>query len=84
MVLGVTESDGFAFAMIAILGVSFSFVLVIIVGIIRNARKHGKEADELISEDRPEQQTQPAGNSSEKKKPELWEQKADWWKKDDS
>lgn len=82
MLLGLTESNAFAFAMIAILGVSLSFVLLIIVGVIRNARKHSEEMNEPPHEDPLEEQAQPAGNSSEKQKPEPWERKADWWKQD--
>jgi len=80
--LGMTDSDGFAISMIVILGVSFSFVLVIVLGIVRQARKCRTDTDELIEEVQREGQAQPAGGSPEKKKPEPWEQKADWWKKD--
>lgn len=80
MILGLTESDGFAFSMIAILGLSFSFVLVIFVGIVRQARKSDPEIDELTDEPRPEKKAQPAGDPSEKEKSEPWEKKDDWWK----
>jgi hypothetical protein len=77
MHLGVTESDGFAIAMIAILGTSFSFVLVIIVGIVRHARKSASEPEDPIEE--PE--VQPAGDNQKETKPEPWEKPADWWQK---
>lgn len=78
MLLGITESDGFAIAMLAILVTSFSFVLLILVGVVRNARKHGRENEELVEE----AEAQPAGDAQEEKKPEPWEKPADWWKKD--
>ena len=80
MNLGVTEADGFAISMIAILGLSFSFVLVILIGIVRQARKSRTECDDLIDEVRNGEHAQPAGGSTAEKKAEPWERKADWWK----
>ncbi|MFC7338994.1 hypothetical protein ACFQY0_17490 [Haloferula chungangensis] len=71
--LGVTESDGFAIAMLAILVTSFSFVLVILVGVIRHARKHSKESEELPGEN---------ADAQDDTKPEPWNKPADWWKGD--
>ena len=78
MSLGVTDSDGFAIAMLAILVTSFSFVLLILVGVVRNARKHGQ----AIEEPAEETEVQPAGDAPEEKKLEPWEKPADWWKGD--
>lgn len=82
MLLGITDADGFAISMIAILGLSFSFVLVIIVGIIRQARRNPEESENPIDDADKREEAQPAGDSSEKEKREPWEQEADWWKKD--
>lgn len=79
MLLGGTESDGFAIAMIAILGLSFTFVFVILFGIIRHARKHAKEQADLPE---VENEAQPAGPPNKKEEKEPWEKDADWWKKD--
>lgn len=80
MLLGVTEADGFAIAMIAILALSFSFILVILIGIIRQARNAPTETDELLDEIHRENQAQTAGDAREKVKKEPWERKSDWWK----
>ncbi len=79
ILLGVTDSDGFAIAMLAILVTSFSFVLLIVVGVVRNARKHGQAIEESAED---EANVQPAGEAHEEKKPEPWEKPADWWKGD--
>jgi hypothetical protein len=82
MIIGMTEADGFAISMIAILGLSFSFVLAILVGVIRQARKSANDEDALTDEFQDEDPNQPVGDASEKKATEPWEKEADWWKKD--
>lgn len=76
----VTESDGFAISMIAILALSFSFILVILVAMLRNGSRRDEEVDKLIDEVDPNQKEQPAGDrGDEKRSPEPWEKPADWW-----
>ena len=82
MQLGITDVDGFAISMIAILGISLSFVLVILVSIFRQTRKSRSETDKLLEEIQREEEAQPAGGSSKEKESEPWERKEDWWKSD--
>jgi hypothetical protein len=82
MLLGITNSDGFAISMIAILGISLSFVLVILVSIFRQSRKSRSETDDLIDEVQREEEVQPAGSGPKEEESKPWERKDDWWKAD--
>ncbi|MGB6223573.1 hypothetical protein [Haloferula sp.] len=84
MLLGISEVDGFAIAMIAILGTSFSFVALILFAVIRSARRSNREVEDLLDEVNQDEPTQPAGDRGKDEPPaQPWEKKADWWQKDD-
>ena len=74
---GVSESDGFALAMIAMLAVSMLVVFMIIFSIVRNTARRSKE-----EEDQPVLPSDPKKPAGQKDKPsEPWERDSDWWKK---
>lgn len=84
MLLGITEVDGFAIAMIAILGLSFSFVAVILFVVIRSARRSNPEVDDLLDEVARDEPPQPAGDHRKDDQPsQPWEKQPDWWQKED-
>lgn len=85
MLFGISEVDGFAIAMIAILGTSFSFVALILFAVIRSARRSNREVEDLLDEvNRDEAAEQPAGErGKDEQSQQPWEKKADWWQKDD-
>ncbi|MEM1082922.1 MAG: hypothetical protein AAGI48_02280 [Verrucomicrobiota bacterium] len=84
MDVAITQADGFAISMIAILALSFGFILMILVVMLRNGNRRNAEVDKLIDEVDPEREEQPAGDrGGEEKTKEPWEKSADWWQKED-
>ena len=83
MILGLTQADGFAISMLAILALSFGTVLVILVAMLRSGEKRDAEVDRLLDEvsrDDPAP-AQPAGRAQPEDEPrEPWEKPGDWWR----
>lgn len=83
MSLAVTQSDGFALAMVAILAVSFGCVLLLLLSIVRHGRRRNREVEKLLDEvERESQPPEPVHQGpDEEPPPQPWERKADWWKR---
>ena len=86
-VLGISSVDGFALAMVAILGVSFGVVFLLLLSILRHGGRRNREVEDLLDEVERESRPpaaprQPAGDPAEGAKREPWEKDADWWKRD--
>jgi hypothetical protein len=83
----ITQSDGFALAMLGILVMSFGIVALLIVGIYRNGRRRESEVEQLIEELRRNEEAEkaarhrPAPPTGEETPREAWEKEADWWRK---
>jgi hypothetical protein len=75
------ESDGFAIAMIVVMGCAFGMIALMIFGIIRSARKRNREVDDLLDEISSPPPKKPAIATPPEKKPESWEREGDWWKR---
>ncbi len=78
-----SETDGFALAMIAMLALSLGSLLAILVVMLRHGANRDQDVEDLIEESTqespkkaPEKQTAPEDNPREP-----WEKEADWWKK---
>ena len=75
-----TDADGFALAMLAMLVLSLGFLLGILIVILRNGAKRDRDVEDLIEEvTRQEPKETPAGESPPR---QAWERDADWWRKD--
>ena len=85
MSLALNSADGFALAMIAILGLSFGVVFLILFSIVRHGERRNREVERLIDEvaggpEPPQAPRQPAGESRPDDPREPWEKAPDWWK----
>ncbi len=81
MMAALNESDGLAITMLAVLALSFSCVLGIIVMVVRRAKAASCEVQELIDEVADEErEPEKAGTTAEDAPSEPWERKEDWWK----
>ncbi len=81
--IAVTEADGFALAMIAILMLSLGTVLGLLISILRHGSKRDREVEDLIDEvsrDETSSDPAPAGKTDPATR-EPWEKDGDWWKK---
>lgn len=81
--IAVTEADGFALAMIAILMLSLGTVLGLLISILRHGSKRDREVEDLIDEvsrDETSSDPAPAGKADPATR-EPWEKDGDWWKK---
>lgn len=77
-----TDADGLAITMLAMIILSFGVILTLFVCMARNASRRDAEVDRLLDEF---EQDEKAGGrvrvgSGEVKGGEPWERDADWWK----
>ena len=80
--LGMTDADGLAITMLAMILLSFGVILTLFVCMARNASRRDAEVDRLLDE---VEQDEKAGErvkvgSGEEKEREPWERDVDWWK----
>lgn len=76
-----TEVDGLALTMLAMIMLSLGVVVMLLACMLRNASKRDQDVDHLLDEmEREEKSGKPAkaGTAEEKKQP--WEKEGDWWK----
>ncbi|GAA5482689.1 hypothetical protein [Haloferula sargassicola] len=79
--IAMTEADGFALAMIAMLALSLGTVLVILIAIVRAGSRQDREVEDLIDEISREEKSDAAPAGKGDAAPlEAWEKEADWWK----
>jgi len=74
----ISEADGFAIVMLAVLVCGLGIVVLLLVTILRNASKRNSEVDELMDDVEREARKEkaPVGKTGEP-----WEKDGDWWKK---
>lgn len=81
MVLGLTESDGFAVAMLGVILLGFGVLLMLGFCMFRNASRRDGDVDRLLDEvaevEKAAMRGREAGKKSER---EPWESDSDWWK----
>ncbi|MGJ8645201.1 MAG: hypothetical protein ACSHX9_17500 [Luteolibacter sp.] len=82
MLLGITESDGLALAMMGVMGTAFAVIAMILICVIRNASKQDTEVDRLLDEVKQEEKKQQVKPIGAQKKKDDWEKDGDWWKGD--
>ncbi len=75
-------ADGFVFAMLAMIGLSFGVVALLFICMHRNAMRRDHEVDDLLDEvsqePEPPKPTPPPAEDPIPAEP--WEKKPDWWK----
>lgn len=81
MLSAINQSDGFALAMLAMLAISFGFVLLILVAIFRHGKRRDPEVEKLMDEvgdgdKKPEKAGAPDAPAREP-----WEKDSDWWRR---
>lgn len=81
--LGITQVDALALALLAVLALSFGCVLLILVAIYRRGRAVDCDVQKLLDEaaadaKEPEKAGPPA---TEDRLREPWERESDWWRK---
>lgn len=79
-----SEADGFALAMIAMLTLSLGSLLAILVVMLRHGARRDRETEDLIDEATREEPEKPPEKRTapEDKAREPWEKDSDWWKKE--
>jgi len=83
-ILGITESDGLALAMLLVMSLSFSVIATLLYCMFRNRSKRDPEVDRLLEELEDKQSpADPARAGSGKEQPkEPCERESEWWKDD--
>jgi len=82
----ITQADGFAISMLAILVLSLGTVLLILVAMLRHGGRRDAEVERLLDEVRREEEeeedNEPAATADheEPENREPWEKESDWWK----
>lgn len=80
MFLGITETDGLALAMLAMIMLAFGVILTLLVCMLRSSSRRDAQVDLLLEEFQEEsKKMQPAKTASAEKKKD-WEKDGDWWK----
>ncbi len=78
---GISADDGFAFAMLGIMVLSFSVIVMLIICMIRSAARRNREVDELLDEVAATEDQEKLGKKiPPPPSPEPWERNGDWWK----
>jgi|GEM_PF-551546 len=80
MLVAMTETDGLALAMLAMVTLAFGVILTLLVCMIRNSSRRDAEVDRLLEDfQEDEKKGEPAKTAIEEKK-EDWEKDGDWWR----
>ena len=75
-----SQSDGLALTLLAVLGLSFSCILLLVYAIWRQRKRHDLEVEALMDElDQKEERPKEIG-AQETPEQQPWERNADWWK----
>ncbi|BCX47288.1 hypothetical protein HAHE_11960 [Haloferula helveola] len=82
MHIAITQADGFALAMLAMLAVSFGCVLILLMAIFRGGKRGDPEVEKLIDEVSDEPKKPEKAGAPEAPKREPWERDSDWWQKE--
>lgn len=81
MVLGLTESDGFAVAMLGVILLGFSVLLMLGFCMFRSAARRDRNVDDLLDEVAQEEREMIRGHKTKgEASREPWENDSDWWK----
>ena len=78
--VAITETDGLALAMLAMVLLSFGVILTLLACMFRNSSRRNPEVDRLLDDlERDDGKSEPAKTANEEKR-EDWEKDGDWWR----
>lgn len=80
MFLGITETDGLALAMLAMIMLAFGVILMLLVCMLRSSSKRDAQVDLLLEEFQEESKKMQPAKTARAEKEKAWERDGDWWK----